>query len=294
MPSPPPHCRFLLVAGALLAAALPAAERGSLRFRDATAESGLDFVHFNGMVGDLYFSEMMGSGVALVDYDGDGDLDVYLVQGAMLGPEQSPDEALIPPRGEPIDRLYRNDLAVDAGGAVAIRLVDVTAAAGLDERGNGMGVAVGDVDGDGRPDLYVTNLGPNVLLHNLGDGTFEEATRRAGVGDDGWGVPAVFFDYDRDGRLDLYVGNYVDYGLALHKECVSEPGRGTTAAPSPTSPRPTCSIATGATGPSRSSRAGPGSVRSRRGLSAPWSWTPTATAGWICMSRTTRYPTSCG
>jgi hypothetical protein len=202
----------------------PATAQGPISFRDATEAAGLDFRHFNGMVGELYFSEMMGSGVALVDYDRDGDLDLYLVQGAMLGPDQPLEAALAPPHGEPVDRLYRNDQAPGPNGAPRLTLVDVTGAAGLREGGYGMGVAVGDVDNDGWPDLYVTNLGPNALLRNRGDGTFEDVTTAAGVGDDGWGVPATFLDVDGDGWLDLFVGNYVDYGLALDKKCVSGTG----------------------------------------------------------------------
>ena len=109
------------------------------------------------------------------------------------------------------DRLYRNDLV--AGDPASLRFTDVTEASGLAalERGYGMGAAVGDYDADGWPDLYVTNLGPNQLLRNRGDGTFEDKTAAAGVGEDRWSVPATFFDYDDDGRLDLFVGNYLDY-----------------------------------------------------------------------------------
>ena len=224
MHAPPPHPRTRAAALLALVLAPPAAAQAPIAFRDATESAGLDFQHFNGMTGELYFSEMMGSGVALVDYDRDGDLDLYLVQGAMLGPDQPLESALVAPHGEPVDRLYRNDLSTGPDGAARLTLVDVTDAAGLDERGYGMGSAVGDVDNDGWPDLYVTNLGPNALLRNRGDGTFEDVTTAAGVGDDGWGVPASFLDVDRDGWLDLFVGNYVDYGLALDKECVSGTG----------------------------------------------------------------------
>jgi hypothetical protein len=188
-------------------------------FVDVTDRSGLDFTHFNGMSGELYFPEMMGSGVALLDYDGDGDLDVYLVQGQMLG-DDGVDRALFPPPGKPplTDRLYRND-GPDAAGVP--RFADVTDAAGLTATGYGMGVAAGDYDGDGRLDLYVTNFGPNQLWRNLGNGRFEDVTDAAGVGDAGWGVSAAWVDYDRDGQLDLYVGNYVDYTLANAKPCRS-------------------------------------------------------------------------
>ncbi len=214
------------------------AARAQILFSDATAASGLDFVHFNGMTGDLYFSEMMGPGAALLDYDRDGDLDLYMVQGAMLDPAQPPQEALFPPRGEPIDRLYRNDLVAGADGGLAPRFVDVTSAAGLRETGYGMGVASGDVDNDGWPDLYVLDHGPNRLLRNRGDGTFEDVTERAGVGDRHWGVSASFVDYDRDGWLDLYVANYVDYSLATHKACFSPLGLKDYCGPTAFEPQP--------------------------------------------------------
>ncbi len=214
--------RPLLAVAALLA--VPSPGRAQVHFTDATAAAGLDFVHFNGMTGQLYFSEMMGSGAGLVDYDGDGDLDLYLVQGAMLDSGEDPRTATPPPRGEPIDRLYRNDLAPGPDGRAVVRLVDVTASAGLAETGYGMGVAVGDVDNDGWSDLYVTNLGPDRLYRNRRDGTFADATVEAGLGDRGWGVSASFLDFDRDGWLDLYVGNYVDFGLATHKTCFSPTG----------------------------------------------------------------------
>jgi len=191
------------------AASAPAAGGGLLA--DVTAASGLDFVHVNGMSGHHYFVEMMGAGAALLDYDDDGDLDAYLVQGHPLRPGAPGDGA------EPTDsdRLYRNDAA--PGGAP--RFADVTAASGIAATGYGMGVAVGDVDNDGRPDLFVANWGPDQLWRNAGDGTFTDVTATAGVSDPAWSTSAAFLDYDRDGWLDLFVVNYVAYSLAGHRDC---------------------------------------------------------------------------
>ncbi len=208
-------------------------------FRDLAAKSGLDFVHFNGMSGELYFPEMTGQGGALFDYDGDGDLDAYLVNGSMLGPGKTLADALFPPRGPlpPRDRLFRNDL-VATDGRPEPRFVDVTEASGLDARGYGMGVAVGDYDGDGFQDLYVTNYGPNELWRNLGDGTFADVTEEAGVGDPLWGTSAAFFDADADGDLDLYVVNYVEFDLERNPRCFAPSSRRDYCGPSAFPPQP--------------------------------------------------------
>ena len=209
----------LRIASLVVAAGWATAARAEALFVDVTAASGLEFVHFNGMSGELYFPEMMGSGVAVFDYDGDDDLDVYLVQGQMLG-DAGIAAATFPPPAEPplTDRLFRNDGPDDDGDP---QFTDVTDAAGLAAAGYGMGVAAGDYDGDGHVDLYVTNFGPNQLWRNLGNGRFEDVTARAGAADDRWGVSAAWLDYDRDGLLDLYVGNYVEYTLDNAKPCRS-------------------------------------------------------------------------
>jgi hypothetical protein len=212
----------LLLRAALLAAAPPAP------FTEEAASRGIDFVHFNGMSGELYFVENMGSGAGLIDYDGDGDLDAYLVQGAMLGPGKRIEDATFPPR-HPLplsDRLYRNDSTLAADGTIVVRFVDVTERSGLAAltTGYGMGVAAGDYDGDGWLDLYLTSYGSNQLLHNEGDGTFSDATAASGTDDRRWSVSSSFFDYDGDGWLDLYVVNYVDFSFAHHGECRDRAG----------------------------------------------------------------------
>jgi len=186
-------------------------------FADATEASRLSFEHFNGMSGALYFPEMMGGGVALFDYDGDGDLDVYLVQGQMLGGKPVSEATFAPRYSLPLtDRLYRNDLEDGV-----LRFTDVTTDSGLRAEGYGMGVAAADYDNDGDVDLYVTNYGANQLWRNVGDGKFEEVTSEAGVGDARWSVSSAWVDYDRDGWLDLYVGNYVGYSFTNPKPCRS-------------------------------------------------------------------------
>ena len=190
---------------------------------DRAVETGLEFDHVNGMSGEYYFSEMAGPGVALFDAEGDGDLDVYLVQGHPLGREESAD--LPSDRLFPRDRLFRNDLVGDADGE--LRFTDVTEESGLDARQYGMGVATGDVNRDGLPDLYLTNFGPNQLwLNRSGSETlsFREITGESGTEDERWSSSAAFLDFDRDGWLDLYVVNYTDFRLANHKLCHNTQG----------------------------------------------------------------------
>jgi len=195
-------------------------------FTDAAAESGLDFVHFSGALGEFYFPEIMAAGVGFLDYDHDGDLDIYLVQGQMLGAENTITQALFPRRGSfrPGGRLYRNDLQVHGDGTRRLQFTDVTDQTGIDARKYGMGVAVGDFNNDGCVDLYLTNFGPNQLFRNNCDGTFTDVSSDSATDDAGWGVSASFVDYDRDGWLDLYVGNYLDYETETDQKCFSTTG----------------------------------------------------------------------
>lgn len=181
-------------------------------FVDVARERGIDFVQTNGASGKKYSIETMGGGVGLFDYDGDGDLDAYLVDGAALPGFLSE----IPAR----NRLYRN-----GGEASGWSFVDVTEASGTGHTGYGMGCAVGDYDNDGDVDLYVTNFGPNVLYRNNGDGTFTDVTEAAGVGDPAWSSSAAFLDYDGDGDLDLYSLNYVQFTLETNRLCPGPDGR---------------------------------------------------------------------
>ena len=195
-------------------------------FSEATRSQGIDFVHFNGMSGEYYFPEIVGAGGAFFDYDNDGDLDLYLVQGHMIGPDKELSQALFPPvTQQPLtDRLYRNDLVIRDDGARALRFTDVTKITGINGTGYGMGVTAGDFDSDGWMDLYITNYGRNQLLHNNGDGTFSDVTDNASVDDPRWSVSAALLDYDFDGWLDLFVGNYLDFNFADHEPCYAPDG----------------------------------------------------------------------
>ncbi|MDE2849769.1 MAG: CRTAC1 family protein [Acidobacteriota bacterium] len=185
-------------------------------FVERASEAGLDFVHRNGAVGDYNYPELLVGGGALLDFDDDGLLDVYLAQS---GPVPGAPEAAAsagPAADRPGNRLYRNL----GDGAFE----DVTDTAGAGDTSYGAGATAADVDRDGLVDLYVTNVGPNRLYRNLGDGVFEDATERAGVGDPAWSSSSVFFDYDGDLDLDLFVANYVVWSADRERPCLGPNG----------------------------------------------------------------------
>jgi enediyne biosynthesis protein E4 len=169
------------------------------------ASVGLAFVHTPGTLGNFYMPEIMGSGAALIDFDNDGDLDVYLIQGASE---------------QPGNRLFRNEL-IPSG---TLRFAAVKGAEGRAGTGWGMGAATGDYDNDGDWDLYVTNFGSNILYRNDGNGAFTDATAEAGVDDPRWSAGAAFLDYDRDGDLDLFVANYLNFTVKGNKHCYAPTG----------------------------------------------------------------------
>ncbi len=166
-------------------------------FTDITKQSKLNFAHDPAVEGIYFYPEVMGPGGAFFDYDNDGDLDIYVANGAYRA------------SGKPklTHRLFRQE----SNGI----FVDVTESSRLADTGYGMGVAMGDIDNDGDIDVYVANYGPNKLYRNNGDGTFTEISQQAGIKNSAWATAAIFFDYDRDGYLDIYIATYVTYDPAV-------------------------------------------------------------------------------
>jgi enediyne biosynthesis protein E4 len=196
-------------------------------FVERADQAGLDFAHVNGASGHFYYPEILGPGVALFDYDNDSDLDVYLVQGAVLGASEHGGVTSLPrPNTPSMGRLFRNDLEVRPDGSRSLRFTDVTGESGIRATQYGLGVAAADVDNDGWVDLLLTNFGANQLLRNNGDGTFSDVTPASGLTDDArFAASAAFVDYDRDGWLDLYVANNVNYTVANETKCPNPAGR---------------------------------------------------------------------
>ena len=180
-------------------------EQEGIVFVDVTEEWGLDFVHDAGVTPEKHLPETMGAGAALADFDSDGDLDLYLIQGGELPVPGAVDDGST-------NRLYRN-----MGDG---QLVDATHAAGAAAHtGYGMGVAVGDCDGNGHLDMYLSCLGEDALLFGNGTGWFRDGTAASGVRDERWTAGCVFFDADQDGDLDLYVTGYLEVDLTKPTWC---------------------------------------------------------------------------
>ena len=183
-------------------------------FVERAGEAGIDFVHRNGAAGDFHYPELLVGGGALLDYDDDGFLDVYLGQSGPVPGGST--RAADPPADRLRNRLYRN-----LGDGT---FEDTTDGAGVGDAGYGAGATAADYDRDGRVDLYVLNVGGNRLYRNLGEGAFEDVTGSAGAGDPAWSAGAVFFDYDGDLDLDLFVVNYVVWSAARERPCLGPNG----------------------------------------------------------------------
>ncbi|HEY1272894.1 MAG TPA: VCBS repeat-containing protein, partial [Terriglobales bacterium] len=194
---------LLLERSGLVGAALDGSDALTAFEEVASAASGVSWSHVAGQSPDMYLPETVGSGCAFLDYDNDGWMDIYLVNSG-------PSDFYKPPK------LLRNALYRNNRNGT---FTDVTLPAGVPGNAYGMGVAVGDYDGDGFPDLFVTQYPKSILYHNNGDGTFTDVTDRAGVACPGWASSAVWFDYDNDGRLDLFVCRFVEFSKATNRNC---------------------------------------------------------------------------
>jgi len=178
-----------------------ATARGEMLLTDVTKQTGITFVHTDGSSGRRYIPETVSAGLALFDYDNDGDVDIYFLNGAPL-------------RGTVCDQPPKNALYRNDGGW---KFTDVTEQAGVGDTGYGLGVAVADYDNDGDQDIFLNNYGLNVLYRNKGNGTFTDVTKQAGVAGGGeLGAGACFLDSDKDGDLDLYVARYLDFSYDKH------------------------------------------------------------------------------
>jgi hypothetical protein len=204
---------LLLVYGLLLPR-LATSAGGEVQFTDVTQALGIKFTQENSATSNKYLIETMGGGVALLDYDNDGRLDVFFTNGAKLSDPMP--EGAVPDKS---DHKYWNRLFRQQQGGTFVDVTEKAGLTGMPQNAYGMGVAVGDYDNDGFADLYVTNYGGNILYRNNGDGTFSDVTARAGVAASGWSASAGFFDADNDGKLDLFVTRYVAWSFQGNRYC---------------------------------------------------------------------------
>src|SRR5436190_2961912 len=209
------NANLCVAGGRFLLSGLPFLRKSAARIDNAEQEkqalfeevpatkSGISWRHVNGRSSEYYLPETTGAGSAFLDYDNDGWMDIYLVNSGRCD--------FYDPQPPLRNALYRNN----RDGT----FTDVTEKAGVAGGGYGMGVAAGDYDGDGLPDLLVTQYNGVILYHNNGDGTFTDVTRKAGLPTKGWASSAVWFDYDNDGKLDLFITRFVDFDKSKNKLC---------------------------------------------------------------------------
>jgi hypothetical protein len=192
-------------------AATPAPD---VQFTDITQTAKIDFQHESSATSNKYLIETMGGGVALLDYDNDGRLDIFFTNGAKIDdpmPDgKAPDKS---------DKKFWNRLYHQNPDGTFTDVTEKAGLTGMPENHYDMGIAVGDYDNDGFEDIYVTGFGGNTLYHNNGNGTFTDVTKTAGVAGGGWSASAGFFDYDNDGKLDLFVTRYVDWTFKTNRYC---------------------------------------------------------------------------
>src|SRR5437899_1459251 len=193
---------------------IDSAQIPSIRFTDVTREVGVNFKQENSATSNKYLIETMGGGVAFLDYDNDGRLDIFFVNGAYLA-DPVP-EGKLPDKS---DTKFWNRLFHQTPDGTFTDVTEGAGLTGMPQNHYGMGVAVGDYDNDGFEDIYVTGYGGNTLYHNNRNGTFTDVTAKAGVGAGGWSASAGFFDYDNDGKLDLFVTRYVDWTFKSNRYC---------------------------------------------------------------------------
>ena len=254
-----------------IAGAFPATEYA---FQQIPASaSGISWVHSSAKSEDKYLPETTGAGCAFLDYDNDGWMDIYLVNSGKCD--------FYTPNSPLRNALYRNN----RDGT----FLDVTEKAGLAGSGFGQGVAVGDYDRDGFPDIYVTQYGCSILYHNNGDGTFTDVTKKAGVAAPGWASSAVWFDYDNDGLLDLFVCRFVDFSKEKNLPCgVHEDGKHHYCIPQLYQPMPSWLFHNNGDGTFTDVSKSSG-IAAHPGKSWAW-WLPISTmmGGWTYLSRMTR------
>jgi hypothetical protein len=206
-------CRSIMAFGLVgcLMGATPAPE---VRFTDVTQSAGIDFKHENSATSSKYLVETMGGGVALLDYDNDGRLDIFFTNGAKI--DDPMPNGKLPDKS---DRKFWNRLYHQNADGTFTDVTEKAGLTGMPQNYYGMGVAIGDYDNDGFEDIYVTGYGGNALYHNNGNGTFTDVTKTAGVAAGGWSASAGFFDYDNDGKLDIFVTRYLDWSFKTNRYC---------------------------------------------------------------------------
>ena len=191
-----------------------------MQFTDITQAAKIDFKHENSATSNKYLVETMGGGVALLDYDNDGRLDIFFTNGAKID-DPMPDDKL----PDKSDRKFWNRLYHQNPDGTFTDVTEKAGLSGMPQNHYDMGVAVGDYDNDGFEDIYITGFGGNTLYHNNGNGTFTDVTKSAGVAAGGWSASAGFFDYDNDGKLDLFVTRYIDWTFKTNRYCGEKQAR---------------------------------------------------------------------